>query len=73
MRCMMEARLAGRVPVAVTHYSDTLDQAVAGSAHKLSRLIGSIIGRQKDRKLHARKEELLSELETEASYELYPK
>lgn len=31
MRCMMEARLQGRQPIAVTHQAATLDQAVAGA------------------------------------------
>ena len=44
-RCMMEARLEGRQPVAVTHHAATLDQAVDGAADKLSRLIESTLGR----------------------------
>ena len=31
-RCMMEARLEGRQPIAVTHQAATLDQAVDGHA-----------------------------------------
>lgn len=46
MRCMIEARLEGRQPIAVTHQADTLDQAVDGAADKLSRLIETILGRQ---------------------------
>jgi ribosome-associated translation inhibitor RaiA len=48
MRCMMEARLEGRQPVAVTHEAATLDQAVDGAAHKLARLIESTLGRLHD-------------------------
>jgi ribosome-associated translation inhibitor RaiA len=48
MRCMMEARLEGRQPVAVTHEASTLDQAVDGAAHKLARLIESTLGRPHD-------------------------
>jgi len=44
-RCMMEARLEGRQPVAVTHQAGTLDQAVNGAADKLTRLIESTLGR----------------------------
>jgi ribosome-associated translation inhibitor RaiA len=51
-RCMMEARLEGRQPIAVTHEADTLDQAVAGASDKLSRLIESTLGRQRDQKSH---------------------
>jgi ribosome-associated translation inhibitor RaiA len=47
-RCMMEARLEGRQPVAVTHQSETLDQAVDGAANKLARLIESTLGRLHD-------------------------
>ena len=49
-RCMMEARLQGRAPIAVTHEAKTLDQAVDGAASKLQRLIGDVIGRQRDQK-----------------------
>ena len=48
MRCMMEARLEGRQPIAVTHEAATLDQAVDGAAHKLARLIESTLGRLHD-------------------------
>ena len=43
-RCMMEARLEGRQPIAVTHQAATLDQAVDGAADKLTRLIESTLG-----------------------------
>lgn len=48
LRCMMEARLEGRKPVAVTHQAATLDQAVDGAADKLTRLIDSTLGRLRD-------------------------
>ena len=44
-RCMMEARLEGRQPVAVTHAAATLDQAVSGAAGKLARMLESTLGR----------------------------
>ena len=44
-RCMMEARLEGRQPLAVTHHADTLYQAITGAADKLTRLIASTLGR----------------------------
>ncbi len=50
MRCLMEARLQGRQPVAVTHQATTLDQAVNGAADKLIRLIESTLGRLHDHK-----------------------
>jgi len=49
-RCMIEARLAGRQPIAVTHRAATMDQAVDGAADKLARLIGSTLGRLHDQK-----------------------
>jgi ribosome-associated translation inhibitor RaiA len=45
MRCMMEARLESRQPVAVTHQAATLDQAVDGAADKLTKLVASTLGR----------------------------
>jgi ribosome-associated translation inhibitor RaiA len=49
-RCMMEARLEGRQPIAVTHQAETLDQAVEGATDKLTRLIESTLGRLRDQK-----------------------
>ncbi len=49
-RCVMEARLEGRQPIAVTHQAATLDQAVDGAADKLTRLIESTLGRLSDQK-----------------------
>jgi len=48
-RCMLEARLEGRKPIAVTHQAATLEQAVDGAADKLVRLIESTLGRRHDR------------------------
>jgi len=48
MRCMMEARLEGRQPIAVTHQATTVDQAVDGAADKLTKLIESTLGRLRD-------------------------
>jgi ribosome-associated translation inhibitor RaiA len=44
-RCVMEARLQGRQPVAVTHLAQTMDQAVNGAVGKLQRKIESALGR----------------------------
>jgi ribosomal subunit interface protein len=44
-RCVMEARLEGRQPMAVTHTAASLDQAVDGAADKLVRMIESKLGR----------------------------
>ncbi len=48
MRCVMEARVEGRQPIAVTHQAATLDQAVDGAAGKLTRLIEDTLGRLRD-------------------------
>lgn len=47
-RCMLEARVEGRQPVAVTDQAATLEQAVHGAAQKLSRLLESTLGRLHD-------------------------
>jgi len=57
MRCMMEARLKSRQPVAVVHQAATLDQAIDGAAEKLSKLVESTFGRlcnESDRKTDRR-------------------
>ena len=48
-RCMMEARLDGRPPLAVTHKAPTLEQAMDGAAEKLERSIDSMLGRLRAR------------------------
>jgi ribosome-associated translation inhibitor RaiA len=50
MRCMMEARIEGGQPIAVTHQAATVDQAVDGAAGKLSRMLKSTLGRLRDQK-----------------------
>ena len=47
-RCMMEVRLEGRQPTAVTHLAATLGEAVDGAAEKLKRSIESMMDRLKD-------------------------
>ena len=47
-RCVMEARLAGRQPTAVTHHAGTVDEAIEGAAGKLKRALESTIDRLQD-------------------------
>lgn len=44
-RCLLEARIEGRQPMAVTHEAASLGQAVDGAADKLARSIESALGR----------------------------
>lgn len=44
-RCLMEARLEGRQPVAVTHQAGSLSEAVDGAASKLKSLLTTALGR----------------------------
>lgn len=53
-RCMMEARLEGRQPMAVTDEASTLSEAVDGAADKLARLIESNLGRVRDQRSRRR-------------------
>jgi ribosome-associated translation inhibitor RaiA len=48
-RCMLEARLEGRKPLAVTEHAASLEQAVQGATQKLDHLLGSTLGRLYDR------------------------
>jgi len=52
-RCVMEARIQGRQPIAVTHHAGSVHQAVDGAAVKLTRLLESTIGRLRDQKSRA--------------------
>ncbi|MDR3639480.1 MAG: ribosomal subunit interface protein, partial [Isosphaeraceae bacterium] len=44
-RCMMEARLDRRLPIAVTHHADTVESALHGAARRLAKAIEGVIGR----------------------------
>jgi ribosome-associated translation inhibitor RaiA len=44
-RCMMEARLGGLAPIAVTDEAGTLLEAIEGAADKLERALESALGR----------------------------
>lgn len=44
-RCMLEARLEGMQPIAVSNQADTLDQAVKGSIEKLKSALDTTIGK----------------------------
>lgn len=43
--CVLEVRLQGRPPVAVTEHAENLHQAVTGAANKMNRLIENTLGR----------------------------
>jgi ribosome-associated translation inhibitor RaiA len=49
-RCVMEARLESRRPIAVTHEAASLDQALDGASDKLARLIENTLGRLREQK-----------------------
>lgn len=44
-RCLLEARLAGLQPIAVSHQAATLEQAIVGAAEKLKHSLDSVLGR----------------------------
>ncbi len=48
-RCLMEARLAGRPPLAVKHQAATLELAWQGAVEKLERALASSIGKLRAR------------------------
>jgi hypothetical protein len=41
----MEARIAGREPVAVTHHAEALTKAVEGASDKLKRALDTVLGK----------------------------
>ena len=53
-RCMLEVRLEGRQPVAVTEHANTQEQAVNGATQKMLRLLDSTLGRLNDHRDRAR-------------------
>lgn len=56
IHCSIEAHLAGRQPVAVTHQSATVAQAVEGAADKLVHLLESTLERLHDQTRHRAEE-----------------
>ena len=44
-RCLLEARLAGRQPIAVTHEAVTVDEAIVEACEKMERSLESLLGR----------------------------
>jgi ribosome-associated translation inhibitor RaiA len=45
-RCMLEARLSGREPIAATHTAPSLDLALDGALAKLIRAMDSLVGKE---------------------------
>lgn len=52
LKCVMEARLEGHHPIAVTHQATTLEQAFSGATDKLSRVIESTLDRSGNQRGH---------------------
>ena len=63
-RCMMEARVEGHHPLAVTAHAASVHQAIDGAAQKLARLVESTLGRKHDRRY--RQAEIAPDEETPA-------
>lgn len=49
MRCVLEARLAGRPPVAVSDQAATVELAIEGAAEKMKHALSRALGRLDDR------------------------
>lgn len=48
-RCMLEARLAGLDPIAVTHMAESMQLAIDGATEKLERALENKLGKLNDR------------------------
>jgi hypothetical protein len=48
IRCLLEARIEGRPPIAVSENADTLELAVSGATDKLKNALETIFERQKN-------------------------
>jgi hypothetical protein len=53
MRCVLEVRLAGRSPEAVSHDAATWEHAIEGASEKLMRSLESTLGRLDDHRQRA--------------------
>ncbi len=52
-RCLMEARINGKQPLAVSHSAATIDQAVGGASEKLVRALDHMLGKLDDPRANA--------------------
>ena len=52
-RCLLEARVTGYQPIAVSHHAINLHSAINGAADKLKRAIDSALGRLHDKNMHS--------------------
>ena len=52
LRCVMEARLEGRQPIAAIHRATEMNESVEGAAEKLAGLIDHILGRERHQESH---------------------
>jgi len=70
-RCMLEARLSGLKPIAVSHQAASMSDALHGAAEKLERALGHAVERRSETAGHEPREadiatvELLERLEHE--------
>lgn len=48
-RCLLEARVANRQPIVVSHNADTIHQAIEAAAEKLLRSLDTMVGKLTDR------------------------
>lgn len=46
-RCTIEARLAGKQPIAVVNHSDTIEKAVSGATDKLKKVLETTFGKMR--------------------------
>jgi hypothetical protein len=51
MRCLLETRIEGRQPIAVSCQADTVELAVSGAIDKLTASLETILGRMQDHKI----------------------
>lgn len=49
VRCMIEARVTGRDPLAVTEHAVNVEQAVRQAAAKMERALDSVVGKRQER------------------------
>lgn len=49
-RCSLEARMAGRQPVAVTHRAPSVREALTGAAQKLEKVLGTLVEKEQEKR-----------------------
>ena len=71
IRCMLEARLIGHEPVAVSHHAPSQDEAIRGATTRLIHALEHALGRL-DRQRHRERETIRKDVQSAPAPDIQP-